>query len=304
MNAYLSHLRGGAAGSGLTERNYAHALRCAASALPVPLREATREHLAAHVFQLRESGLAPSTIALRLAALRSYYEWCRREGLRGDNPASELQAPKAEQRLPPYVAIETVKRILDAAPCVRDRAMLEVLYASGLRISELASLRWGSIQVGVLRVMGKGGKERLVPYGERAAAALARWRDEWCTRMKRQPRHDDHVWLNTWGRPLSKRGAQQVVTDAKDLAGVEGDFSAHTLRHCFATHLLEGGADIRAVQEMLGHASLSTTQIYTRVTPEYLKSVYDRCFPRGGTNEEAGSRRGAPGRSRGRGGRS
>lgn len=280
LPAFELHLRGVRGFSKYTARNYSSAVRRAMASLP-SLWTATRGDLETHLGNLLASGLAPKTVRLELAALRAFYRFAQLEKLRGDNPVSDLEGPKVGRRLPPYHSQDQLAKVLDGATCARDAAMLELLYATGLRIAELCGLDWGHITHNRVRVVGKGDKERVVPYHQQARERLDDWRREWARLKRREPRHDDPLWLSRDGRGrLSKRMCQRVVSDAAGRAGLRG-ISAHSLRHAFATHLLEGGADVRVVQELLGHSDLSTTQLYTQVSGARLRDVYHATHPRG-----------------------
>ena len=243
--------------------------------------------LRAFVVSLVDGGMAPSTVSRKLSALRSYFGFLVAEGHRAEDPTERLEAPRRGRSLPEVLTVEEVERILSAVPgehelAFRDRALLETLYGAGLRVSELVELgvRDLMLEEGLLRVMGKGSKERIVPLGGRACDALRRYLREL------RPRLDSGeargvVFLNQHGRPLTRQGAWKIVRRHVERAGVERDVSPHTFRHSFATHLLEGGADLAAVQEMLGHADISTTQIYTHVDRAYLRQVHRSHHPRG-----------------------
>jgi site-specific recombinase XerD len=278
LPAFSSHLTGVRGFSHYTARNYGHSLKRAVAALP-SLWTATRHDIELHLGAL-SSTLSARTIALDVAALRAFYKWARLEGLRHDDPTLDISPPKASRRLPKYHAQGDIASLLDAATCARDAAMLELLYATGLRIGELAGLSWGNLMHSSARVIGKGDRERVVPYHEGAKRRLETWRREWVRTMGREATPADPVWITHGGHRLSTRQAQQVVTDCASRAGLRG-ISAHSLRHAFATHLLEGGADVRVVQELLGHASLNTTQLYTQVSNRRLRQVYDLAHPRG-----------------------
>jgi site-specific recombinase XerD len=248
------------------------------AALP-SLWTATRHDIELHLGAL-SSTLSARTIALDVAALRAFYKWARLEGLRKDDPTLDISAPKGARRLPKYHSQGDIAALLDAATCVRDAAMLELLYATGIRIGELAGLSWGMLMHHQARVIGKGDKERVVPYHDEAKRRLETWRREWARTMGREATPSDPVWITSGGHKLSTRAAQTVVADCASRAGLKG-ISAHSLRHACATHLLEGGADVRVVQELLGHASLNTTQLYTQVSNKRLRQVYDLAHPRG-----------------------
>jgi integrase/recombinase XerD len=234
---------------------------------------------------LREEGLAARSVARKVHAVRGLYRFAIREGLLKADPMENLKAPRAFKALPRYLSAAQVESLL-AAPDVatplgvRDRAMLEVFYATGLRVSELIGLRPASVDldIGVLTAFGKGRKERLVPLG----SAAVRWTREYLSdvRPRLARRGAAELFLSNRGARFSRMGIWGMVRRHALRAGVSDRLTPHVLRHSFATHLLEHGADLRAVQAMLGHADISTTQIYTHVTRERLRQVYDRFHPR------------------------
>ncbi|GIW75481.1 MAG: tyrosine recombinase XerC [Phycisphaerae bacterium] len=228
-----------------------------------------------------------STTARKLATLRSFYKFLIRRGQLSVNPLSTIRTPKQERRLPKCLDLEQVQKLLDAPGegdilCIRDKAMLEVLYSSGIRVSELVDLEVQDIDLteGVLRVRGKGRKDRLTPIGSQAILALKRYfvARQSDSRMNTQYTHK--VFLNKHGQPLSTRSVRRKLDKYLTIAGLDPGISPHTLRHSFATHLLNNGADLRSVQELLGHQSLSTTQVYTHLTTRRMKEVYDAAHPR------------------------
>jgi integrase/recombinase XerD len=232
--------------------------------------------------------LAPTSLRRRAAALKGFYRFAYGEDLIGVDVASHLDLPKRSRRLPDTLDVAEVDRLLEAATGggVRDRALLETLYAAGLRVSEAIGLDREDLSLdgGFVRVIGKGDKERLVPVGDEAIDWLTAWIDG-----GRPPllalHHVEAVrggplFLGDRGRRLARQQAWSAVTRAADRAGLGGKVTPHTLRHSFATHLLEGGADLRVVQELLGHASISTTQLYTHLTGERIRDVYRRAHPR------------------------
>lgn len=239
----------------------------------------------AWVASLRRDGRRGSTLARKVAALRGFYRWAQREGLIERDIVSLLDTPKAGSYLPDVLAIDDVERILDAPGAddigLRDGAMLELLYACGLRVSELIGLDTDRVDLPHLwvRVIGKGNKERRVPMGEEARERLHRYlngpRATWTAR-----RPTPAVFVNTRGKRLARESVWRMVRLRADAAGVTQRVTPHTFRHSFATHLLEGGADLRVVQTLLGHASISTTQLYTHLTGERLREVYARAHPR------------------------
>jgi site-specific recombinase XerD len=276
-----------------------------------PDRAALRSYLAE-----LSAGHARTTVAQRLAAIRSFYRWGRRAGIVAADPWAALVTPRRPRRLPAVLAPEEVEHLLAAAAAepprggrahdegasepgtalrhalaVRDVAIVETAYAAGLRISELAGARLGGLDLarGEIRVAGKGRKERVSLLGRPARAALAAYiadaRPTLLARGTAGARRSDALFVNHRGGPLGVRGIRYRLHRAGVRAGLPDDASPHTLRHSFATHLLDGGADLRVVQELLGHADLATTQVYTHVAPGRLRSVYRRAHPRAGGAE-------------------
>jgi integrase/recombinase XerD len=247
----------------------------------------TRLQLREFVFALKDLGLSTATIRRQVSALRTYYGFLLAEGEVDFDPSDRLEMPRRGRKLPDTLGVEEVKRLLEAPgadqPLAwRDRALLELGYGAGLRVSELCGLTLPALLLseGLVRVLGKGDKERLVPIGRGVIGAVSLYLHEVRPALD-HGRSGDRVLLNGRGEPLSRVGAWGIVRRCARAAGIRKRVTTHTLRHSFATHLLEGGADLRAVQEMLGHADLSTTQIYTHVDREYLRSVHRRFHPRG-----------------------
>jgi integrase/recombinase XerD len=245
---------------------------------PIDLRE--------WVFALKEAGLAATSIRRAQSAVRTYFRFLLAEGALAVDPSERLESPKIGRTLPDFLTRDEVERLLDAPdpnkPLFwRDRAILEVLYASGMRVSELVELRLSGLDRddAFLTVFGKGSKERLVPLGGPALRALDRYVREVRPTLDRG-HGDGQVFLNARGRPIRRESVWKLVRDNAARAGLGKKVSPHTLRHTFATHLVEGGADLVAVQELLGHADISTTQIYTHVDREYLREVHRRFHPR------------------------
>jgi len=249
--------------------------------------EITARTLRDFVYHLKDLGLAPTSIRRGISAVRTYYRFLLAEGHVVRDPSERLDAPKRGRTLPDVLSAEEAARLL-AAPSLdeplafRDRAMLELAYGAGLRVSEWIGLAVRDVLLddGLLRVFGKGSKERLVPIGRSAIGAAAIYLRELRPRLERGA-GQGILFLNARGEPLTRMGAWKILRKYVLLAGIEKHVSPHTLRHSFATHLLEGGADLRAVQDMLGHADISTTQIYTHVDREYLRSVHKQFHPRG-----------------------
>lgn len=230
---------------------------------------------------LHDRRLARSSIQRKTSALRSFFAHSVRRGVIGVTPMEMVAPQKSERKLPKVLAVELVRQLLglpeDSPQGRRDRAVLELLYAAGLRVGELCSLTWDRIDLGrgVVRVMGKGSKERVVPLHQTAVQALARYREDRVDVRAEQP-----VFRQPGGRSLSEDGVRRLVARYVRKLGAGKGISPHTIRHCFATHLLEGGADLRSVQELLGHAELTSTQIYTHVSRGRIKDVYRRTHPR------------------------
>ncbi len=250
--------------------------------------EVTPIHVRRYLAHLRRGGSSHTTIARKLASLRSFYRYLVREGVVPDNPAASLSAPRREQRLPVFLDEDEVAELLDAPEgdgpqARRDRAILEMLYSTGMRIGELAAASLNDLDLlgEVVKAKGKGKKERLVPLGRPAVEALQHYLEA-RKRIARGGSVDrTALFLNRDGGRLSDRGIRRVFEKYARKVGISGKASPHTLRHSFATHMLNRGADLRSVQELLGHASLASTQIYAHVTTEKLKSVYDKAHPHG-----------------------
>ena len=225
-------------------------------------------------------GLAPKSLQRRLSACRSYYAWLLRNGAIPASPAAGLRAPKAPRRLPQVLDVDEAVRLVevptDAPLGLRDRALLELFYSSGLRLSELCALRWRDLQaeVGLVTVLGKGGKQRSVPVGSHARAALDAWRAE-----TRAP-NEAPVFPGRGGAPISQRAVQIRIRQLAQRQGMFKHVHPHMLRHSFASHMLESSGDLRGVQELLGHADIATTQIYTHLDFQHLAKVYDAAHPR------------------------
>ena len=239
-----------------------------------------------YVYHLKDLGLSPASIRRNVSAIRSYYRFLLAEGVTTIDPTDRLELPRRWRTLPDVLSVNEVERLL-GAPTVddplgfRDRAMLELAYGAGLRVGEWLTMETKDIlfDEAVVRVFGKGAKERMVPIGRSAMAAVALYLRELRPRLERGE-GKGRLFLNARGRPLSRMGAWGILQKHVDRAGIGKTVTPHTLRHSFATHLLERGADLRAVQEMLGHADISTTQIYTHIDREYLRSIHKKYHPR------------------------
>jgi integrase/recombinase XerD len=258
---------------------------CASRGMGAP-DAVTTERAREFLYALKDLGLAPTTIRRQLSALRTYFRYLVGEGHAVRDPTERIATPKAWRRLPAVLTVAEVDRLLGAPDTgrrlgVRDRALLELAYATGMRVSELVGVTLQDLlfEDGLVRVFGKGRKERIVPVGRRALGQVALYAREIRPHLDRG-RGRGTLFLNARGGPLSRVGAWGVIKAAARRAGLTKRVTPHTLRHTFATHLLEGGADLRAVQEMLGHADLSTTQLYTHVDRDYLRSVHRQYHPR------------------------
>ena len=246
----------------------------------------TVDHLSLRRFlaELRTRNYAKRTTARKLASLRSLFRFLFREGYIKKNPITAISTPKLDKKLPVFLDTVKIDRLLSAPSDkdlagLRDRAMLETLYSSGLRVSELVGMDIGDVDFisGVIKVTGKGHKERIVPIGEPALAAITKYSDK---KPEGKVRDDKAVFLNSRGTRITDRSIRRILDAHIKKCSISEKISPHSLRHSFATHLLDRGADLRSVQELLGHMNLSTTQIYTHVTMDRLKSVYDKAHPR------------------------
>lgn len=296
IHRYLEHLQGERQVSPQTLRAYEHDLLTFHEFLardflgrePEAVRPGDVDSLAVRSFlaALTRKGLSKRSQGRALSAVRSLFRFACREGTLEANPAQGVRTPKAPKTLPRHLRPGEVESLIEApkgeGPMVlRDRAILELLYAAGLRVSELVGLDWPDVDLSarMVRVMGKGSKERMVPFGRPAAEALRAWLGVWDT-LRDAVEDGQPVFLTAKGKRLGDRSVRRVIDRWADEAAVARGVHPHTLRHTFATHLLEGGADLRAIQELLGHSSLSTTQKYTHLEVERLLSVYRDAHPR------------------------
>ena len=249
--------------------------------------EITALDLRGYVAALHEAGYARSSIARRLASLRSFFRFAQREGLVDGNPAKPLRNPRPERKLPHFLSTDEVGKLLEAPPAdtpmgLRDRALLETMYSAGLRVSECVGINDGDLELdaGLVRVRGKGRRERLAPLGTFAVKALNRWLQVRQLSPKEPRGPDAPVFVNRFGRRITTRSVARMLEKYLKQTGLDLRTTPHTLRHSFATHLLDRGADIRSVQELLGHKSLVTTQIYTHLSTAGLREAYQRAHPR------------------------
>jgi integrase/recombinase XerD len=290
VDAYLSHLAVERRLSPNTVESYARdlsQLQEFAAGLERPVEDLDRRGLEALVRQLMGEGRSPASVARGVACFRGFYRFLVVSGHRTVNPAEDLQAPRAWKTLPKFLSVEDVDKLL-AAPDVstarglRDRALIEVLYATGLRVSELIGLKPQDVNLesGYLTTTGKGRKQRLVPLGDEAASWVVRYLKEARPQLLKK-RTSTRLFVNArGGTGLTRVGFWKILKAYGLQCGLAGALSPHVLRHSFATHLLERGADLRAIQMMLGHSDLSTTQIYTHILEARLRTVYDKFHPR------------------------
>lgn len=258
--------------------------------IPTP-EQVTIGILRGYVAYLHECDYAKATIARRLACLRSIFRYCIREQLTTSNPAQALRTPRAGRKLPSLLSTDQITQLLEAPPAnedagIRDRAILETMYSAGLRVAELVGLNIQNWErdSDILRVMGKGRKERISPLGRFAVKALTNWMG--VRTPDPHTKDPDALFLNRFGRRLTTRSIGRMVEKYLTLTGLDSQVSPHTLRHSFATHLLDGGADLRSVQELLGHKSLTTTQIYTHVSTRRLHETYEAAHPHSSSNQK------------------
>lgn len=287
LERWLDHLRYERRLSALTVKNYHRDIEALYTFLcnaEVPAwAQVDSGHVRSFAARLHRRGQAPRSIQRRLAAVRNLFAFLLREGVVDANPGADVTAPKAPRRLPATLDADAMGRLLDVRGdhpiATRDRAIMELLYSSGLRLAELATLEAASIDLeeGTVRVTGKGAKTRIVPVGTKARAALRDW-------LKVRPQLEKEpttaLFISRIGRPLSTRNIQARVEYWARRLGLPQGVSPHTFRHSFATHLLESSGDLRAVQELLGHADISTTQIYTHLDFQHLARIYDQAHPR------------------------
>ena len=247
----------------------------------------THDHIVGYVLDMREREYSTNTIARKVASVKSFFSYLRLQGDIRTDPAAELDSPKVEKHLPSAISPEDVDRLLSlpkgGTPSgVRDKALIELIYATGLRVSEVVSLDVADVDLsdGTVRCVGKGNKERVLPIYERALSVV----DEYTTKARlalmRSNNDEPALFLNRRGDRLTRQGLWLIIKRYVEEAGIQGNVTPHTLRHSFATHMLRGGAGLREVQEMLGHANISTTQIYTQVSRDHLREAYDDAHPR------------------------
>jgi len=250
-------------------------------------KEVKKNNISKYLYFLKDKGLAASSISRNLVAIKMFFRFLVTEHVLKEDAAGLLESPRLTQSLPDVMDIGEVTRILEAPNKrdtlgVRDTAALELMYATGMRVSELVGLVLNNLNmdVGFVRCSGKGGKERIIPIGSKAKTALQKYIEKSRPKLlKRSP--DTHIFISRLGKKISRQSFWKIIKKYTKLAGIKKDISPHTLRHSFATHLLEKGADLRSVQEMLGHADISTTQIYTHINKARLKGIHRKFHPRG-----------------------
>lgn len=283
LEGFLQYLSLGRGASPHTLRAYRRDLEEVAAVVG-ELRLAQVADLRRWAAGVLERGLSRRSLARKLAAVRSFYRWLAREGLRDDDPAALLASVRFRPSLPRVPATREVTRLFDPAPAdplrLREQALLELLYGAGLRAAEAVGVDLDDLdlEARLVRVRGKGGRERVVPFGRKAQAALARWLAD--GRPHLAGSRTGALFVNRRGARLSVRAVGRILAEAERRAGIAKPFSPHKLRHAFATDLLDGGADLRVVQELLGHRRLSTTQVYTHVSRERLEAIYAHAHPR------------------------
>jgi len=292
FNKYVNYLEAERNVSPYTVRNYTTDLLGFFQFLKTKeigsLRDVDKPVLRDYLSHLIEQGLVKASIARKLSAIRSFYRYLLREGMVPTSPVATTSSPKLDRRLPSFLTIEEVVQLLNAPDLatpqgLRDRALLELLYASGLRVSEVVSLNLEQINLDTneIRAIGKGAKERVVLIGKPAAEALSIYLSQGRPKLfGAKIRMTNALFINRYGERLIERGVQRILEKYANIAGIDKRVHPHLLRHTFATHLLDGGADLRVVQELLGHADLSSTQIYTHVTKSQARKVYLAAHPR------------------------
>lgn len=244
-----------------------------------------RTNVMAYVYELQKQRKAGTTVSRNIASIRSFFQFLQRKGIVTENPAADLELPKVEKKVPEILSLDKVELLLeqpsgDEDKEIRDKAMLELLYATGIRVTELISLRVEDINLPLEYIRcGSDTKSRIIPIGAQAKASLRRYLDKVREHMLLRP-DEEVLFVNCNGKPMTRQGFWKIIKAYAKKAGIEEDITPHMLRHSFAAHLIENGADLRSVQEMLGHSDISTTQIYTKLTNQKLKNVYAKTHPR------------------------
>lgn len=253
----------------------------------IDLNEVKRVQIVHFLGYLKEHGKSAKTLARHTASIRAFHQFLIREKVSEHDPSVHIESPQFERSLPKVLSMEEVEALLESPKLnnhfgYRDKAMLELLYATGMRVSELIGLNSGDIHLtmGFVRCIGKGNKERIIPIGSTASSVIQDYLEKARYKFLSGKQREDALFLNHHGKRLTRQGLWKILKKLVAEAGIQKELTPHTLRHSFATHLLENGADLRAVQEMLGHADISTTQIYTHVTKTRLKEVHSKFHPR------------------------
>jgi integrase/recombinase XerD len=253
----------------------------------VSMQETSKTQIAGYLSKLRQLGRASATISRMMVSIRAFYQFLLKERIIDMDPTLHVEAPKLEKKLPKVLSIKEVELLLDApllatANGVRDKAMLEMLYATGIRVSELISLdvEHVNLSLGFIRCIGSGAKERIIPISRIAAECMETYMVQMRPKLLRQSQEEPALFISRLGTRMTRQGFWKIVKRYAQETNISQEITPHTLRHSFASHLLENGADLRSVQEMLGHADISTTQIYTQVTKSKMKDVYNRAHPR------------------------
>ena len=244
------------------------------------------DHIMSYLYSLKKQGLATSSLARKVATIKSFYKFMLVEGQINNNPVSYLESPKLGKRLPEVISYDEVDKLL-AQPNgirpadLRDKSILELLYATGMRVSELIGLNMGDVNLehGFIRCLGKGSKERIIPLGKKANSAITAYLHKGRVKLTKNS-NEQSLFVNSRGKRLTRQGIWKIINHYTRQAGIDKLLTPHTLRHSFATHLLENGADLRSVQELLGHVDITTTEIYTHITEQRVKSVYNSAHPR------------------------
>lgn len=246
----------------------------------------TEKDLTAYISMLMDSGFKAATVSRNIASIKAFFNYCLKQDLIESDPAKDLKAPKIEKRLPEILTMDEVVRLLEQPGSetpkeIRDKAMLELLYATGIRVSELINLKVDDVNIKMCYIMCKdSNKERVIPFGHKAKDALQKYMKSSRETMIND-KHSKVLFVNCSGTPMSRQGFWKLIKFYAKRAGISRDITPHTLRHSFAAHLVENGADLRAVQEMLGHSDISTTQIYAAMNHSHIREVYSKTHPRG-----------------------
>lgn len=249
------------------------------------LNDVQRVHIVHFLRFLKEQGKSSKTLARHIASVRAFHQFLLRAKATGQDPSVQIETPRLERSLPNVLSLQEVETLMETPKLedhfgIRDKAMLELLYATGIRVSELIGLEIDNVQLTMGFVRCNGNKERIIPIGRAAADAIKQYLDYGRPRFISMKQQDNALFLNHQGKRLTRQGFWKILKKLAKEAGIEKELTPHTLRHSFATHLLENGADLRAVQEMLGHSDISTTQIYTQVSKTKIKDVYSKFHPR------------------------